>query len=183
MEFSNKKKGICMVCGNTNQELFQNLAICSLCWSPSEKFCSLEAPEIDKITEHIYLGNVAAQKQKALLKILKITHILVVGLELEIFHSNDFVYKKLEIDDSFFEGIKNYFEETYKFIEEANGNVFVHCMWGISRSPTIVIAYLMRKEKKGFEEIFSFVKSKRKWANPNDGFKEQLMELEEKLKQ
>jgi len=182
MEFFTKKNVICLICGNSNQELLPSLAFCSLCWSPSEKFSLLDAPEIDKITEKIYLGNEEAQKQKSLLKLLKITHILVVGEELQIFHANDFVYKKLEIEDSQLEDIKNYFEESYKFIEEANGNVLVHCMGGVSRSPTIVIAYLMKKEKKGFKEILSFVKSKRKWVKPNDGFKMQLKELEDQLK-
>ena len=49
---------------------------------------------------------------------------------------------------------------------------------GISRSPTIVISYLMYKEKMKFEEAYDFVKEKRKVISPNSGFQEQLKKFE-----
>jgi len=126
-------------------------------------------------------GNAEGQKKKQLLKAIRITHILVVGKDLKIHHPNDFIYKQIHVEDDETEIISEYFEETYNFIENANGKVFVHCLGGVSRSPTIVIAFLMKKEKKRFEEIKKFVKSKRIHMSPNDGFLAQLKEYEKKI--
>lgn len=59
--------------------------------------------------------------------------------------------------------------------------VLVNCFAGVSRSATIVIAYLMYKNKWGFEDAFSFVKSKRNIINPNYGFVCQLYGLQDIL--
>ena len=55
-------------------------------------------------------------------------------------------------------------------------------MMGISRSATVVIAYLIAKKGMKFNEALEFVQSKREIVDPNGGFKLQLMDYEEKLK-
>ncbi len=52
--------------------------------------------------------------------------------------------------------------------------VLVHCEMGISRSVSLVIAYIMQKESKSFEESLHHVRKTRKIANPNIGFISQL---------
>jgi protein-tyrosine phosphatase len=52
--------------------------------------------------------------------------------------------------------------------------VLVHCAFGVSRSSTLVIAFLMRKLKIGYLEAFSYVRRKRPVVRPNPGFQEQL---------
>jgi protein-tyrosine phosphatase len=74
------------------------------------------------------------------------------------------------------EQLSRYFEEAYEFIEKSE-KVFVHCAQGKSRSATIVISYLIKKNKMDFQEAYDFVKSKRPCINPNNGFIEQLKNM------
>jgi len=56
---------------------------------------------------------------------------------------------------------------------ESPGAVLVHCECGVSRSSTIVIAYLMRKRDLKFEDTLAMVKEKRK-VRPSANFVKQL---------
>ena len=49
-------------------------------------------------------------------------------------------------------------------------NVLVHCFAGVSRSASIIIAYLMKEKNNTYKEAFSFVKAKRSIIDPNFGF-------------
>lgn len=52
--------------------------------------------------------------------------------------------------------------------------MLIHCSAGVSRSVTIIIAYLIGNRDMTFDEAFEVVKNKRTEANPNIGFIEQL---------
>ena len=54
-------------------------------------------------------------------------------------------------------------------------------MAGASRSATIVVAYLMWKEKMKYKDAMDFVKQKRFIIYPNLGFRDQLKKFEEEL--
>ena len=61
---------------------------------------------------------------------------------------SDIKYMNVYVTDIESESIDTYFEEVYKFIHEAmnseNARVLVHCAFGVSRSATLVIMYLMK---------------------------------------
>jgi atypical dual specificity phosphatase len=52
--------------------------------------------------------------------------------------------------------------------------VLVHCLAGMSRSATIVCAYLLATTPMNTQETISFVRSKRSIIRPNYGFEKQL---------
>ena len=56
-------------------------------------------------------------------------------------------------------------------------------MAGISRSPAIVIGFLMRYAKMNMNEAYDFVKRKRSIVSPNLNFMGQLLEYEKQLRQ
>ncbi|KFX85746.1 hypothetical protein V490_09439 [Pseudogymnoascus sp. VKM F-3557] len=60
------------------------------------------------------------------------------------------------------------------------GRVLVHCHWGISRSSTMVLAYLMCKLGKSRDELLAEVKTKWPRARPSSNFMAQL-EIWEKV--
>lgn len=58
------------------------------------------------------------------------------------------------------------------------GNTLVHCHFGVSRSATLVIAYLMEKYRLSYEQAHAYVKQRRNFINPNPGFVNQLREYQ-----
>ena len=60
----------------------------------------------------------------------------------------------------------------------AGERVLVHCAAGISRSSTIVLAYLVARRGYTLREAFEHVHARRPVVWPNDGFMEALIQLE-----
>jgi hypothetical protein len=62
----------------------------------------------------------------------------------------------------------------YTCIERQIGKGLIHCGEGRSRSPTIVLYYLMRKTHVDYSTAYELVKSKRETIRPNPGFERWL---------
>lgn len=80
--------------------------------------------------------------------------------------------------------ILQWFHDSCDFIQahhESGRKVLVHCMAGISRSVSLVMAYLIRKNGWNVEETLRFVRKRRLCANPNQGFLKQLQQFYESL--
>lgn len=137
--------------------------------------------QISEITPKIFLGNNEGAKSKELLKSKGITHVLVVGFYLHEYFPDDFVYKTIEIEDNETEKIIDFILPAIDFIEQAE-KVYVHCRAGVSRSSTIVIGYIMWKNKMNYEEARKFVEEKREVIEPNENFVLQLREFDDILK-
>lgn len=94
-------------------------------------------------------------------------------------------WHRIVIDDDEQERISEHFFKVHSIISQAitdNKNIIVHCAAGMSRSASLVIAYLMIENRWSYEETFNFVKNKRPIIQPNIGFVKQLKSLEYKLK-
>jgi dual specificity phosphatase 12 len=67
--------------------------------------------------------------------------------------------------------ISSIFDTTFEFIERArkSTNILIHCYAGISRSATVLIAYLMRKLEIGVREAMDMVQRRRWQIYPNNG--------------
>jgi protein-tyrosine phosphatase len=55
-------------------------------------------------------------------------------------------------------------------VREQGGRVYVHCVQGISRSATLIIAYLIYYEKMNYKKALELVQARREVANPNFSF-------------
>ena len=141
------------------------------------------SPSYDQITEKLFLGNEDTARDKAILNKLNISNILICAEGCEPFFKDEYKYKILYIDDAIDENILSWLQEAFEFIDSSEKNIYIHCVMGISRSPSIVIAYLMYKNKMSYEEAYDFVKNKRNVINPNSGFQEQLKKFEKILKE
>ncbi|XP_076467255.1 uncharacterized protein LOC143298310 [Babylonia areolata] len=90
-------------------------------------------------------------------------------------------FHRIPIGDNYSEKILPFFPEAFQFLDkvhEANGCVLVHCLAGISRSPTLAIAYIMKHMRMSSDEAYRYVKDKRPTISPNFNFLGQLLEYE-----
>ena len=138
---------------------------------------------ISQITANLYLGNIFdAQNIKKLLK-LGIKKVLSLITDTQLLkYPDEIEHKLIEIEDYPKENIIQYFYECLLFIDD-NKKVLVHCFAGLSRSTTIVIAYLMWKNQLSFLEAIHLVEQIRPNINPNFGFVKQLKMFEKLLKE
>ena len=83
-------------------------------------------------------------------------------------------YKQLPLEDSLEQNLTNYLSEALAYIDNAQGKVLVHCAAGISRSGSIIVAYLMKKNNTGFDTALSMARNKSSRIRPNPNFERQL---------
>ncbi|KAJ1969913.1 dual specificity phosphatase 12 [Dispira parvispora] len=136
------------------------------------------------ILPQLYLGSFTAAQDLNYLHRENITHIVSVLETHSDWYSMHCTYLWVNLDDGQQENIVRFFPATYDFIDNAisnGGNVLVHCYQGRSRSPTIVIAYLMRRLKLGWKKAGELVRKKRPIVYPNIGFQEQLFNFQQSL--
>ena len=70
--------------------------------------------------------------------------------------------------------------ELYEYQLLFTGKVLVHCHQGRSRSAAVVLAYLMLKHEMTLLDAIKTLRERR-WIWPNDGFLNQLIELNVQL--
>ncbi|XP_046886597.1 dual specificity protein phosphatase 19-like isoform X5 [Hypomesus transpacificus] len=111
------------------------------------------------------------------LRKFKVTHVLNVAYGVANPFPHLLHYRTVTLLDLPDTDITSYFPEGCAFIEEARaeeGVVLVHCNAGVSRSSSMVIGYLMTRERLAFNDAFSQVKAARPSICPNPGFLLQL---------
>lgn len=139
----------------------------------------------NQITSNIFLGDIASAFNEDALKEQGITHILSIFNGAQKTFPDSFTYKIIHINDDAWVNIREHFDESNQFIDDALKNpenkILIHCQRGVSRSVTLLIAYLLWKKNSedkidknnvddAIEEVISYVKEQRSIANPNLGF-------------
>lgn len=143
---------------------------------------------VNKITNGLYLGDKYAAKDKRFLIQNEFTHVInaAEGFDEYQVNTSEYYYKPHKIKYLGIPGhdrpswnISVYFDRVAKFIDEAiksGGKVLVHCVVGISRSATLVIAYLMIVKGMNAAEALQYVFHRRR-VFPNIGFLHHLAQL------
>lgn len=138
-------------------------------------------PEAQEVVPGVFLGGFKAAMNTLEQRKLGITHIVnatshqldapgakVLGLPLR--------------DNDGDQDIARHFWPVIAFIDEARaagGAVLVHCVRGVSRSSTLVCAYIMARSGLGWQEALSLVQQARSVAKPRPGFIQQLKVFEQ----
>eukprot|EP01134_Creolimax_fragrantissima_P001406 CFRG1406T1 len=138
--------------------------------------------EPTEVLDYLYLGNKRNSADIDNLKNLGITHVLNVAKECTqpLEKSLGLQYKNVPLLDSTEEDILSILEETIRFIDDAklsSGKVLVHCVGGISRSVSVVLAYLVRTHGMTLDTAYAFMKERKSNISPNISFMGQLLEF------
>ena len=142
------------------------------------------------IPDLLYLGDLAdASALSTIREVLNIQHAVTALAELPPSLKDSVADSKIKhtwcnVRDVEGADIKEHFETAWGIIEaarEAGTAVLVHCSRGVSRSASLCIAYLMRKQKWGAQAARDHVSKRRPIILPNDGFWRCLQEYEKEL--
>lgn len=135
-----------------------------------------------KITDNLFLTGVGGMTRENFRK----NHIdFVVNITTEAPFWEDVESMRLPLEDDTSSNILPYLDTAVDRINESiskrNAHVLVHCVAGVSRSSTVVIAYLMKYRKMELRQAFNYCYNLRPVIRPNNGFMLQLMNYEQSL--
>lgn len=142
----------------------------------------------DEVWPRLYIGDQDSAENRTDLALHRVTHILNAAHssrrgQPEIYKAMNITYMGIEAHDSCNFDMSVNFQAAADFIHRAlsrGGKVLVHCHVGVSRSATLVLAYLMLKQNLTLVEAICAVKDNR-GVIPNRGFLRQLIELDGQL--
>jgi len=146
-----------------------------------------------KITDTLVLGSEIDACDETIYKKFNITKVLTIMSDNFVLPENIVTkyltdkgtgmicHKFIQLNDTTCSDISSYFNDAINFMK-GDGVTLVHCRAGISRSSTLIMAYLIERHGWSLNEAFTFTKSKRSCVAPNFGFLGQLQNFEENLR-
>ncbi|XP_023833889.1 dual specificity protein phosphatase 22-B [Salvelinus sp. IW2-2015] len=135
---------------------------------------------LNKVLPDLYLGNFKDARDREQLARNNITHILSI-------HDSaapilpEITYLCISAADLPTQNLTQHFKQSIMFMHESRlkgEGCLVHCLAGVSRSVSLVVAYIMTVTGLGWQEALAAVRVARPCAGPNLGFQRQLQEFE-----
>lgn len=139
-----------------------------------------------RILSFLYLGSHRDAMSQDIIQVNDISYVLNVSTtcpQPPFIQEGHFF--RIPVNDNYSAKMMPFFEEAFQFLDkvrEANGCVLVHCLAGISRSPTLAIAYVMKHLNMSSDDAYRYVKDKRPTISPNFNFLGQLLEFEKNFR-
>ncbi|CAH1249571.1 DUSP3 [Branchiostoma lanceolatum] len=148
----------------------------------------------NEVYKNIFVGDESSARNVHRLRALGVTHVLNaaegkspfmhVQTGPEFYEGVGIDYHGVRASDFEQYNLMQHFEEAAKYIhkaiDEEGGKILVHCREGYSRSPSLVMAYLMIYKEHNVEDALIAIRQKRE-IGPNTGFLKQLCLFNDKL--
>lgn len=140
---------------------------------------------MSEVVPGLYISGVSALKPKTL-QALEINLIINCTSEVPNLNSmGDCERRKLWLDDTEKTDLTPHFDaicDHIRFTLSGGGRALVHCVAGVSRSASFVLAYLMKYEDMSLRQAFRYLSLRRPMVRPNLGFWKQLIDYERVLR-
>ncbi|HYE74444.1 MAG TPA: dual specificity protein phosphatase [Blastocatellia bacterium] len=141
----------------------------------------LHFSDMQLVIPGLYISSAMTAYDKKMLKAEGITHICQC-MDGKPPYPDSFQYLVLPVLDHESANLKSRFYESNEFIltarDDPAARILIHCQAGISRSATVMIAYLMYELHISGDQALALVRAARPFVRPNDGFAKQLVEFE-----
>ncbi|XP_061073164.1 dual specificity protein phosphatase 18-like [Conger conger] len=136
---------------------------------------------VSQINPTLFLSGADAAMNKALISHRGITLIINVTPVTSPVHQG-VECRQVPVSDQPHARLCDHFESMAECIHNnQTGSTLVHCAAGMSRSPALVMAYLMRYKGVTLRQAHDWVRDCRPYIRPNAGFWRQLLDYEKKL--
>ena len=145
------------------------------------------------------LGNLASSKNKEFLIRKNVKYILNLTNEPDE-ETDGIEIKRISLEDDEDQELLPHLDIAFEFIDKAakgwssqstsqkkdrdetgRATILVHSYFGMSRSSSIILAYLMKEKGWNLNEAYLYLKKKHSSVNPNDNFAVQLIRYEQEL--
>ena len=158
------------VCGNEGMELVQ----AQTSWGATDVFGD----------GRLYLGSSVDAQDVKTIKNKNISHVINATVDCLTTEDPDVEVLHIAVRDHSDAPLADHFSMAAEFIHSAlssGGSILVHCRCGISRSTTLVAAYLLSYRNMKCEEACDFLRSRRHIISPNFGFMLSLSSFEQDI--
>ncbi|CAK4080490.1 unnamed protein product [Aphanomyces euteiches] len=136
--------------------------------------------KLSEVALGLFLSGGASAKNLPLLREHGIAAIVNVGGG-KCHFANAIVYNKIGLLDKSDANILPHLHNACDFIHnqlQSSANVLVHCMGGFSRSPTVVVAYLVKYRQLSVDDALTVCRLAHPRANPRPNFIAQLHDFQ-----
>lgn len=152
-----------------------------------DRYKRISVSKADRVDEHVFIGNNDAASDLEWITSTGIGYVVNCAKELPNYHKS-LVYVRLDLGDG--QDEKGTDDDLYRVVEGAyryivniikrtpNAKILVHCAAGISRSASIVVYYLMRKNGMGYDQALKHLRDARPIVSPNQWYERQLRDID-----
>jgi protein-tyrosine phosphatase len=179
---NNREKRLRESCGATDAEVEYIKSVIELKRQRSRSETTLHQQPSQILDSWLFQGNLKQADDSVMLESLSITHIINVTDQISFDRSREIL--DIPSKDSLSIDLSKSFDTTNAFLDKCHhqgGRALVHCQRGVSRSSTIILAYLMHLNKWTLLQAFDYLFNIRPQISPNHVLLLQLVRYEKQL--
>lgn len=179
---NNREKRLREAYDATDAELAYIKSIIELKWQNPRREILVDQQPSEILDSWLFQGNWRQANDPLILDSLSITHIINVTDRISFDETRQILY--IPCRDSLSVDLLKSFHATNSFLDachQQDCRALVHCERGVSRSSTIILAYLIHHNKWTLLRAFEYLFAKRPQASPNHVLLLQLIRYENEL--